>query len=104
MKPHRSETSRRDFIKLTVTGLAAATLAPSVSAQTPMVSEEEPTAKALHYVADATKSTVRTAKTAICANCLHYKGAEGAAEGPCALFPGKNVAAAGWCSGWVKKA
>ena len=31
-------------------------------------------------------------------------GKAGAVEGPCPLFPGKSVAANGWCASWVKKA
>jgi hypothetical protein len=69
-----------------------------------MVSEADPTAKALNYSADATKSTKRTDKTALCSNCSLYSGKAGAGDGPCALFPGKSVSAKGWCSSWVKKA
>jgi hypothetical protein len=103
MKSHQTEASRRGFIKLTVTGLAVATLASRASAQTQMVSEDDPTAKALHYVADASKSTVRTDKAANCASCMQFKGAPGAADGPCAIFPGKSVSANAWCSAWAKK-
>jgi hypothetical protein len=39
-----------------------------------------------------------------CTNCTFYKGAAGAATGPCQLFPQHSVAAKGWCSGWAKKA
>ena len=28
----------------------------------------------------------------------------GDAWAPCAIFPGKQVAAKGWCAAWVKKA
>jgi hypothetical protein len=104
MKPHHCEATRRDFIKLTVTGLAAATLASGASAEAQMLSEEDPTAKALKYVADATKATARTDQAATCANCLQFKGVPGAADGPCGLFPGKSVSAGGWCSAWAKKA
>ncbi|MHB8476347.1 MAG: high-potential iron-sulfur protein [Steroidobacteraceae bacterium] len=31
-------------------------------------------------------------------------GGQRDAMGPCTIFPGKSVASAGWCSGWVKKA
>ena len=38
-----------------------------------------------------------------CANCQLYTG--GSAEwGPCAIFPGQEVAAKGWCTAWVAKA
>jgi hypothetical protein len=87
-------THRRSFIKFAVTGLAAATL---------MVSEADPTAKVLHYVEDAANSSLRTDKSADCANCMQYKGTAGAADGPCVIFQGKSVKAKGWCSAWVKK-
>jgi hypothetical protein len=38
-----------------------------------------------------------------CSNCLQLQGAAGEAWRPCALFPGKLVAADGWCKVWVKK-
>jgi High potential iron-sulfur protein len=103
MELSQLESTRRSFIKFTVTGLAAATLAPGAHADTPMVSEADPTAKALHYVEDAANSSVRTDKSADCANCMQYKGMAGAADGPCVIFPGKSVKAKGWCSAWVKK-
>ena len=31
-----------------------------------------------------------------------YKGGT-AAAGPCPIFPGKDVAAAGWCKSWIAK-
>ncbi|MCG6888043.1 MAG: high-potential iron-sulfur protein [Gammaproteobacteria bacterium] len=37
-----------------------------------------------------------------CANCQLYSGT--ADWGPCAIFPGRQVAGAGWCSAWVKRA
>ena len=37
-----------------------------------------------------------------CSNCQLYQGSGDWAG--CALFPGKKVAGAGWCSAWVKKA
>ncbi len=38
-----------------------------------------------------------------CANCQLYTGVEGEDLGPCALFPGKSVRAAGWCKSWIQK-
>ncbi|MGH8675153.1 MAG: high-potential iron-sulfur protein, partial [Burkholderiales bacterium] len=39
-----------------------------------------------------------------CANCTHFQGKANDPWGPCAIFPGKQVAAKGWSSAWVKKA
>ncbi len=55
-------------------------------------------AKALSYVHESPKPD------SVCANCQLYTGPADAAWGPCALFPGKQVAGAGWCSAWVKRA
>ncbi len=40
---------------------------------------------------------------ATCGNCSLYEGKPDDATAACRLFPGKSVAGAGWCSGWVKK-
>jgi hypothetical protein len=57
----------------------------------------EKTAKALNYVTKSTKPD------AYCGNCSQFQGKAADAMGPCVIFPGKNVASAGWCSGWSKK-
>ena len=36
-----------------------------------------------------------------CANCGLYQGKSGAVSGPCQIFAGKAVKAAGWCSSWA---
>ena len=38
-----------------------------------------------------------------CSNCMHYQGKAGEAYGPCALFPGLDVDAKGWCAGYAVK-
>lgn len=64
----------------------------------------DPTAKALAYAEDATKVKHAAFKAGSqCANCNFFKGAEGAATGPCTLFPKNSVVAKGWCSAWAKK-
>ncbi len=70
----------------------------------PHLAEDDPTAKALSYVHDATKvdSAMRTGEN-FCHNCQHYSGTKGAEWGPCALFPGKAVAANGWCNAWAAR-
>lgn len=78
-----------------------------VAAELPPVDTSSPQAVALGYVEDAT--TTDTAKFAryeagqTCANCQLYQGADGSESGPCPLFAGHAVAAAGWCNSWVKK-
>lgn len=75
----------------------------AVAADAPLVTGDDPTAKALKYVSDA--STATDAKPGSkCANCKLYQGAANSAQGACLLFPGKSVKSAGWCGGWTAKA
>jgi hypothetical protein len=95
MKDNTHNKTRRALLKglatipvLAITGYSTAHAA--------MVSADDPTAKALQYTAKSTKDGQS------CANCNLYQGGS-AASGPCPIFPGKDVAAAGWCSSWVAK-
>lgn len=102
--------SRRRFLKVAAGTAAAAVLVGSLpqlarAADLPHVSESDPTAKALAYVDDASKSTNPKHKAGdVCANCQFYSGGP-TGWGPCQLFPGKSVNAKGWCvSHTLKKA
>ena len=64
-------------------------------AELPPLDPNDPAAKGRDYVTKSAKSD------AYCGNCSLYRKA-GDATGACALFAGKSVAFAGWCSGWVK--
>lgn len=81
---------------------------PAPTTGAPMVDEASAQATSLGYVADA--SRVDKAKFAgfmpgsQCSNCALYQGQADAPTAPCAIFPGQQVAAAGWCSSWAKKA
>ena len=96
MKDQTHDKSRRAILK----GLAAIPVVAIAGYQSKsyaaMVSADDPTAQALGYVA---KSAV---EGQTCANCNLYQGGT-AAAGPCPIFPGKDVAAAGWCKSWVAK-
>jgi hypothetical protein len=96
---------RRRFIRLAVTGLAAApfALATSPARAVDTVPESDPTAAALGYKVDATKAAGRKDKSATCASCNFYSGKAGAADGPCSVFAGRLVSAKGWCSAYAKK-
>lgn len=97
-------TSRRQFIQ--IIPLAGAALLASRGAHAAMVDEKDPQAVALGYVADATKVNKAKYKQFAagqhCGNCALWQGGAAAAGG-CALFPGKQVANAGWCSAYAKK-
>jgi len=71
-------------------------------ADAPMVTADDPTAKALKYVEDVSKATDAKPGSK-CANCSFFQGAPNASQGPCTVFAGKQVKAAGWCSSWAAK-
>ncbi|WP_100657913.1 high-potential iron-sulfur protein [Alteromonas flava] len=94
-----SKVNRRDFLKLSGSGLIGLTLG-GVSLRTQaqeQLSLDDPTAKALQYTHES------TVDGANCENCMYVQGDAGAEWRPCAIFPGKQVNAKGWCSAWVKK-
>ena len=98
-------TTRRTFIQIIPIAGAALLGAPGTHAAD--VDPKEPQAAALGYVTDATKADKakypRYATGQDCATCQLYQGKPSDGSGPCSLFAGKNVAAKGWCSAWVKK-
>jgi hypothetical protein len=75
---------------------------------------DEPLAKAMRYVEDASKAGAERAdKKANCANCAKYNKcapsdkackpvAASAAYAPCEIFSSKVVAKPGWCMSWTK--
>ena len=97
MKDKNHDKSRRAILKGLV-GIPVLAFAgfQSTSSYAAMLSVDDPTAKALAYTE---KSTV-AGQT--CANCMLYQGGT-AASGACAIFPGKDVAAAGYCKSWAAK-
>jgi len=107
-RPRLSLLSRRQFFK--TAGSATATVAigfgtTTLSAEELLrVSEDDPMAKALNYVEDA--STVDAAKRfsdRYCNNCALYAGNQDDEWAKCSIFPGKVVAGRGWCSAWAPK-
>jgi hypothetical protein len=86
----------------------AAPAAPATASAMPLVEETAAQAMALGYVADNTRADKVKFPAYLaghqCNTCALYQGKAGDAEGPCPLFPGKHVAAIGWCNSWVKKA
>lgn len=69
------------------------------------LAEDDPQAVALKYVADATKATRADVgdtpgSEQTCKNCVLAPSHDGD-QIPCQLFPGKSVAAAGWCASWA---
>jgi len=104
---HVIDESRRRLLKRITLGAALMPIATlplrvALAAELPVVSADDPTAKALKYVSDASKSDDAKPGNK-CANCTFYQGAAGSDQGGCPLFPGKSVKAAGWCTSWAAK-
>jgi hypothetical protein len=99
--------SRRRFLFTLAVAAPAGSLVmaqPAMSQDLPQLSLDDPLAVGLMYVEDASTSTAPNyAAGSNCANCLQIQGNDGDAYRPCAIIPGKTVAAAGWCSVWVAK-
>lgn len=106
-----SKIARRQFIQLSAVAAAGCFVRPGQEARAqdlPKLEESDPTAKSLKYVHDAStvdpSSRANPAEVQNCANCALVQGADGEAWRPCQIFPGKLVAADGWCSVWAPKA
>lgn len=87
---------------------AAPSPAPAPAVATgPLLDEKDAQALALGYVAVAAKADKakfsKYADGQLCSNCALYQGGT-AEQGGCPLFPGKQVLAKAWCSGYAKKA
>ncbi len=103
--------TRRTFCKLTVGTVVAAPIVNSTIASAgghlPKIEESDPQAMALGYLHDATavdgSKHANYADGQVCSNCVLYQGKEGDDWGPCGVFPGKEVAAGGWCTAYNKK-
>ena len=96
MKNPTHDKSRRLILKGLVTIPVLAIAGFQSTSYAAMVTADDPTAKALAY----TDKSTTAGQT--CANCMLYQGGT-AATGPCPVFPGKDVAAAGWCKSWAAK-
>jgi hypothetical protein len=94
--------SRRRLLQQLLVGvpLVGVIAGAARAAEAPLVKVDSPEAKALGYVEDA-KASKEAPGGNHCADCALFQGASGAAQGPCQIFPGKDVKAAGWCRSWA---
>ena len=103
-----SVSTRRVFMMQVAAGGTALVAASAHAQAAPMVNEKDAQAMSLGYAADSTKVDAKKfpkhTATQLCSNCALYTGKAGEASGPCGIFPGKHVAAKGWCSAYAKKA
>jgi hypothetical protein len=106
-----SKIARRQFMQLSAVAAAGLVVSPGREAQAqdlPKIEESDPVAQSLKYTHDASSvdpaSRANPAADQTCVNCALVQGADGDDWRPCQIFPGKSVAAAGWCSVWAPKA
>ena len=106
-----STIQRRTFIQLSAVAAAGYLVQPgrqAHAADLPHLSADDQMASAMKYTEDASTvdaaSRTNPAADQSCANCALVQGNDGDAWRPCQIFPGKAVAAAGWCSVWAPKA
>ena len=103
---------RREFVKLAVGSVAVT----SAFSQYPVLAdghlakldEGDPQAAALSYKHDATQTDASTQAKyepgQLCKNRNLYQGGSDKEWVPCAIFPGKEVNANGWCSAYIAMA
>jgi hypothetical protein len=92
--------TRRGFLLgATLAPLALARLQESRAADQPLLSPDDPAAAKVKYTEDASKE--KSAKGNKCATCSLYEGSYNSTQGPCQIFPDKQVKAAGWCTSWA---
>jgi hypothetical protein len=96
--PARRALLQQAALGLSLSPLALSEAPTALGADLPLISEQDPAAKAVHYVEDVSRAK-GAAAGADCSNCSIYSAA-GASKGTCTLFPGKLVKAGGWCRSW----
>ena len=104
---------RRSFIKAMMAGAAAVPLAlpparrATAADAAPVLDVNDPTAKALAYVADASSVDVRNNPKyqpgQKCSNCSLWQGEPTDKLGGCELVLGQYVLGTGWCKAWAMK-
>jgi hypothetical protein len=96
------KASRRAILQQVAVGLSivsgGALTSAARAADTPL-SEQDPDAKKVQYVENASRVKEAQSSGQTCANCSVYT-AQGDTQGTCGLFKGKLVKAAGWCNAW----
>jgi hypothetical protein len=103
--------SRRAMVKRS---LLAGTLVPALglignaeaAGLTPL-DPNDPQAKALGFVSDASKVSASAEPTfkpsQKCGTCAQFTGKAGDATGGCNIFVGHTVPSGGWCKVWAQK-
>lgn len=109
MSQSQHNKERRKVLKIALSAAAAIPVShvllqrPAHAEDMPHLAEDDPAAKGLGYVHDASKaSNPKHKPDQFCHNCNLVRSDSGEWRA-CQLFPGKAVNADGWCMAWVKK-
>ena len=101
-------TSRRTFIQILPVACAAIGLSRAYAAEAAKLDPADPQARAMGYAIDASKvdktKYPKYAPGQACGGCQLFAGKAGDSFASCAIFGGKQVAAAGWCTAYTKRA
>jgi len=98
-----TDTKRRQFVTFVGASSVAIPVASLVGSRLahaddlPLVDEASDAAKNWEYVATSATEGQN------CAGCALYQGEADAESGPCPLFQGGQVTAAGWCKAYAPK-
>jgi hypothetical protein len=80
---------------------------PAEAAGMPALDPNDPTAKALGFVTNASKVDAGANPTykpnQKCGACAQFQGKPADASAGCNIFPGKSVPASGWCKVWAQR-
>jgi len=97
-----SKIGRRSLLKGALAGLVAIpVIGINTAAAAPAVDVNDPQAKGLGFVLDASTANPKAPAGQMCKSCALYQGND--TSGPCAIFSGKVVPAKGYCRAWAKK-
>jgi hypothetical protein len=105
--PKTDTAPKMEKPKAMESGAPAESTAPAQASGLPKLSEDDPQAKSLSYVHDAT--TIDASKQPrykagqACRNCALYQGKSDDEWAGCSIFPGRLVNGAGWCSVYAPK-
>jgi High potential iron-sulfur protein len=92
---------RRFMLQVLAAAISLPLIGQSFAQALKKLTEQNPTAKALKYVEDASASKEPSIKPGSnCSNCQFFTAGNSA----CSLHPGYSVAAKGWCTAWAKNA
>ncbi len=102
-----SSTNRRVFL-LSLAAAGPVLAATPVAKGPATLDEKDPQAVALGYVSNSAKADGKKFPNhrpdQHCSGCQLFQGKAGESHGACPIFAGRQVAATGWCSSWIKKA